>query len=62
VRRPGGTFGIPAALAAATLVALILGLLDDGVIDVIAWIGLVLPLAALVPTATKLHGRRQPKP
>jgi len=54
VRRPGGTFGIPAALAAATLLALIVGLLDDGVMDAFSWLGLALPLFALVPAGSKL--------
>lgn len=46
--RPGGTFGIPIALAVASLVALIAGLLGDGVFDVVAWAGLALPLIAIV--------------
>jgi hypothetical protein len=48
LRRPGGTFGIPIALAIATIVALIVGFLGDGVVDVVAWLGLALPLIAIV--------------
>lgn len=44
--RPGGTFGIPAVLAAATTAALIAGLLGDGLVDVVAWAGLAAPLIA----------------
>lgn len=46
--RPGGTFGIPIALAVASLVALIAGLLGDGAVDGVAWAGLALPLVAIV--------------
>ena len=47
MNRPGGTFGIPIILAAATLVALMSGLLGEGEVDIVAWVGLVLPLAAI---------------
>lgn len=47
MRRPGGTFGIPAVLAVVSIVALIAGLLGDGAVDVVAWVGLALPLAAI---------------
>lgn len=36
MRRPGGTFGIPAALAIASMIALIAGLLGEGAVDVVA--------------------------
>ncbi|USU04040.1 hypothetical protein NF700_11765 [Sphingomonadaceae bacterium OTU29MARTA1] len=45
--RRGGTFGIPVALAAISLIALIAGLLGDGAVDWIAWAGLTLPLALI---------------
>ncbi|WP_244501396.1 hypothetical protein [Sphingomonas gellani] len=44
MRRTGGTFGIPAVLAVASGFALVAGLLGDGAVDVVAWIGLALPL------------------
>lgn len=47
MKRPGGTFGIPIVLAVATIVALIAGLLGDGVADAVAWLGLALPLVAI---------------
>ena len=46
--RPGGTFGISIALAVASLVALIAGLLGHGAVDIVAWAGLALPLVAIV--------------
>lgn len=39
---------MPIALASASLVALIAGLLGDGVVDIVAWVGLALPLVAIV--------------
>ena len=47
VRRRRTTFAIPAFLAVTSLVALVVGLLGDGVIDLICWIGIALPLAAI---------------
>jgi hypothetical protein len=58
MRRPGGTFGIPAALALASGTALIAGLLGDGVNDVVAWVGLAAPLvvtSAFVICAARQH-------
>jgi len=45
--RRGGTFGIPALLALASAVALLAGLLGDGLFDMIAWIGLAAPLLVI---------------
>jgi len=47
MKRVGGTFGIPVVLAVATIAALISGLLGDGAVDVVAWLGLALPLIAI---------------
>lgn len=47
MRRPGGTFGIPIVLAVAAIVALISGLLGDGAVDVVAWLGLSIPLVVI---------------
>ncbi|KQN16588.1 hypothetical protein [Sphingomonas sp. Leaf30] len=47
MRRVAGTFGIPILLAIATIVALIVGLLGDGAVDVVAWLGLAAPLVAI---------------
>lgn len=47
MKRPGGSFGIPIVLAVATIIALIAGLLGDGAADIIAWLGLALPLIAI---------------
>jgi hypothetical protein len=48
MKRVGGTFGIPIVLAVATIIALISGLLGDGAVDAIAWLGLAAPLAAII--------------
>jgi len=62
--RVGRVFGIPLALALASLVALVVGLLGDDGYDVAAWIGLALPLVAIARAlwiARMLkhpHGRR----
>jgi len=41
-------FRVPALLAAATALGLAAGLLGDGVVDVLAWVGLGLPAAAVL--------------
>jgi hypothetical protein len=38
---------MPAFLAVTSLIALIVGLLGDGLVDLICWIGMALPLAAI---------------
>lgn len=44
MRRRGSTFGIPILLALITAVALVAALLGDGIFDVVAWLGLAMPL------------------
>lgn len=41
-------FAVPALIAAASLIGLVGALLDDGAWDVVGWIGLGIPVAALV--------------
>lgn len=50
------TFARPALLAAITLAALVLGLVRDGVWDVVAVIGLAIPLAVGFRHAWKRGG------
>jgi hypothetical protein len=45
--RRSSTFGVPTILAITTIIALIVGLLGDGAVDVAAWIGLGVPLVAI---------------
>lgn len=52
------TFAIPAVLALTSLVALVVGLLGDGVIDLVCWIGIALPLVAI---GLALERSRRPK-
>lgn len=40
-------FAVPAAIAAASLIGLVGALLDDGAWDVVGWVGLGIPVAAL---------------
>jgi hypothetical protein len=47
VKRRRTTFAMPAFLAVTSLIALIVGLLGDGLVDLVCWIGIALPLAAI---------------
>jgi hypothetical protein len=47
MKRRGSTFHIPTILALTTIIGLIVGLLGDGAVDVVAWIGLGVPLIAV---------------
>lgn len=50
---PGATvFRIPVALAAITAVGLVAGLLGDGALDVLAWLGLSIPVLVCVYKCT----------
>lgn len=40
-------FGWPIAIAAASLIGLVSALAGDGIEDVVAWIGLALPIVAV---------------
>ncbi|HVK42536.1 MAG TPA: hypothetical protein VM471_08660 [Phenylobacterium sp.] len=42
------TFGAPAIIAAASMVGLVSALLGDGLNNWISWIGLAVPVAAIV--------------
>ena len=39
-------FAVPAAVALLTVGALVAGLVGDGWLDVVAWVGLLVPLVA----------------
>ncbi len=54
--RPGGTFGIPIVLALISAAALVAGLLGDGVVDVIAWVGLAVPLIVIALYLSRAGG------
>ena len=41
-------FVAPAAIAVISLVGLVVALLGDGVLDVISWLGLLIPLVVIV--------------
>lgn len=45
-------FRIPLMLAAVTVAGLVAGLLGDGLLDVLAWLGLGLPVLACVYKCT----------
>jgi hypothetical protein len=51
----GRMFAWPVAIALASLIGLISALAGDGIEDVVAWIGLTLPVAAV---AWAMRGRR----
>lgn len=42
------TFAVPSVLALTTLLGLVAALLDDGAADAVGWLGLTLPLAAII--------------
>lgn len=47
-RSGGGTWNAPAAMALATVVGLLSALFADGAGDVVSWIALATPIAAVV--------------
>jgi amino acid permease len=52
------TFAVPALLALATLVGLVVALVDDGAADIVGWVGLALPLVAIALAWRRAAPRR----
>lgn len=52
----------PAAIAVATLVGLVAGLLGDGVYDGLAWAGLGIPVAVIVAVVARHRAAMKQRP
>lgn len=57
-RGPWKVFGVPIAIAVTSGIGLVAGLIGDGWLDVLAWIGLAIPVAACAwPFLDRRRGR-----
>jgi len=56
--RPGSIFGVPALLAAISLIGLLIGLLGDGWYDIVAGAAVAVPVAVILWSLVRARAGR----